>query len=448
MSGESAANKSGEFEPRELHADAASAPDVLARVGERAPDLVAQWIAESNAAAVAAAAESASGAARKAARRGLNVLKSRGVKIPQVPKVARLATAPLPPTYEAWMLPPDGSGTLLLVIVAQSPAQRLRATFVSMNDVLGLRRVDVAELSQSQLKDSLNRAASQGQVRPVPVPVAWARWRIAEARRRHAETGRIEPLGLTTARELIEPAPSEVPPHPFDEEGLVLADEDAQEMAQGSGRLHALPEFRSWLPVRGAVDQMLVAVGSHFTGPEPPAQEALREHLEQELAAATDRYFSPQRRDQLMLAMKDCALSVLARDGEQAALEVVATMKAIERAGLITHPPHEVGFLRGFFDKGVAVLASQNNGQLKIPIRAPAPVPSEPATEGSEPAGEDGASPSAEAEAAAAPTQDDAAQVESAPTQEHREEMVAVPLPASPANVPVPPPEKVDEEWG
>jgi hypothetical protein len=261
-----------------------------------------------------------------------------------------------------------------LAIVAHAPPQRPHVCFVSVNDATGLHRVDTAVLSQSQLKDALSRAASQTQVKPVRVPVAWARFRIATARRRHTETGRAEPLGLTTARELLEPAPAQRPPHPFDEEGLVLSDEDAQDMARESGRLHALPEFRAWLPVRAAVDQVLTAAGSHFSSADPPDQDALRQRLQEEIAAATDRYFSPQRREQLIEAMKDGALSVLARDGEQIALEVVATMNAVERAGLITHPPHEVGFLRAFFDKGLAVLANESEGTLKIPVRQVPPV--------------------------------------------------------------------------
>jgi hypothetical protein len=66
--------------------------------------------------------------------------------------------------------------------------------------------------------------------------------------------------------------------------------------------------------------------------------------------------------------MKDSALSVLAREGEVRTLEVVATMKNIGNAGLITNPPHEVGFLRAFFDKAVSALAYQDGGRLRIPM--------------------------------------------------------------------------------
>ena len=94
----------------------------------------------------------------------------------------------------------------------------------------------------------------------------------------------------------------------------------------------------------------------------------MRALVEEQVRAATDRWFSPQRRAALVRAMKDSALSVLSRDGEVKALEVVAAMKAIEEAGLITNPPHEVAFLRAFFEKALSLLLTQGGGRLRIPM--------------------------------------------------------------------------------
>ena len=90
--------------------------------------------------------------------------------------------------------------------------------------------------------------------------------------------------------------------------------------------------------------------------------------LEEELSAATDRYFSPERRGALVRAMRDSALSVLSREGETRALEVVATMKMIEKAGLITDPPRDIPFLRGFFEKAVSLMLAQGGGKLRVPV--------------------------------------------------------------------------------
>jgi hypothetical protein len=370
MSGQSAPKNPSEFAAELLQASAEQAQAALARAGARAAELVERWVRTANAEAVAVAAEHAEGAARKAARRGLNVLKSRGIAIPETRRVTRLSTAPAEATQTAWMLPPDTNGSVLLAVASHAPPRRPRATFVQINDMFGVRRVDTGELGMSQLKEAMLNAAPGRLFKPVGVPVDWVRWRVAAARRRHTERGEAEPLGLSSARELLEPVPSKAPPHPFDEEGLVLSDEDAKDLAAESARLHRLPEFRSWLPPRQAVDALLAAVGEQFSADRPPDQEALQRVLEEQLQAATDRFFSPQSREHLVALMKDSALSVLGRDGEQAALEVVAAIKAIDEAGLITNPPHEIGFLRGFFDKALAVVHQQEGGKLRIPMRS------------------------------------------------------------------------------
>jgi len=121
----------------------------------------------------------------------------------------------------------------------------------------------------------------------------------------------------------------------------------------------------------------------------------MRERVQAAIRSATDRYFSPQIRERLVTAMKDSALSVLAREGEVKTLEVVAAIKAIQNCGLITDPPHEVPFLRAFFEKALQVLMAQNQGQLRVPVRAPSAdaasadqpgAEAQPAAEGAPPA--------------------------------------------------------------
>ena len=73
---------------------AASGDTALAAVstaGSGAEALVAAWIKAGNAEAVNEVAERGAGSIRKAARRGINVLKSRGVPIPVRRMVASVA---------------------------------------------------------------------------------------------------------------------------------------------------------------------------------------------------------------------------------------------------------------------------------------------------------------------------------------------------------------------
>ena len=206
------ADTDGNIDAALLSVPADGAMEALDEAGDQALALIAAWIKQSNAAAVQEVAERGSGKSRKAARRGLNVLKSRGVELPERHHVASLGGGRGEETFEAYMLAPDTAGNVLLVVTARAPASRIRSVFVFLNDEQGVHRVDQGELSQSQLRDSLARVLPGAEYKAVKVPVEWTRARIAAARRRHAETGQPEPLGLDSAASLLDPAPDEVPP--------------------------------------------------------------------------------------------------------------------------------------------------------------------------------------------------------------------------------------------
>jgi hypothetical protein len=80
-------------------------------------------------------------------------------------------------------------------------------------------------------------------------------------------------------------------------------------------------------------------------------------------------------RSGLAAALKDAAISMLARVGRERASDVLAVAKAVNEAGLITNPPHEVPFLRAFFQKAIAILAAQAGGQISIPMPRQAAAP-------------------------------------------------------------------------
>ncbi len=362
------------LDARLLEATAETALAALEEAGPKADALVQAWVKHGNAAAVAETAEESSGSLRKAARRGLNVLKSRGISIPTRAKVAQVGTSTSATVEEAWMLAPDTAGSSLFAFSRRATTSRCRAAFIILNDMYGVQRVDNDELSQSKLQERLDRAITNRAYKPVKVPLGWARWRVAEALKGQSERGIPEPLGVTTARELLNPPPSKQPEHPLDEEGLVLDDDDARELAKTSGKLHQLPEFQGWFPTKAAVDEMMLKVGETMKPGEQPPEGHVEAQLEAQVQAATDRYFTPEARERLLRLMKDSAIGVLSRAGEQTALEVVAAMKAIEQCGLITDPPHQVPFLRAFFDKAVAFMVAQGNGSLKIPVPNRLPV--------------------------------------------------------------------------
>jgi hypothetical protein len=365
--------------------------DALNRAGNEAARVIEHWKNSANAAALVEVAELATGNSRKLARRAVSVLKSRGIPIPERTRVGSVVKPHAEAAVvEAYTLPPDAAGGIVVVLAARTPTRRLRTAFVYLHDEFGIRRVEAGEQSQSQLRDAMARLVPGGAVKPVSVPAEWVRFRVAKARALHQSLGMPQPLGLTSAASLLEPVPAEAPPHPLDREQLVPTETDLASARTNSSGLHRLPEFRAWLPSREAVDELLANVGQGITPGQEPSQEQLSQLIEAAVKSMTDRFFAPQTRERLVATMKDSALSVLSRDGRNAALQVVSTMQTISDCGLITNPPHEVGFLRSFFDKAIAVLLAQGQGSLKIPVRqaqapdaAPAPAADEagPATE-------------------------------------------------------------------
>ena len=258
----------------DLSASADHALAALERAGSNSGALVEAWVKAGNAAAVNVAAERALGAVRKAARRGLNVLKARGITVPSERHVASLTGEKSPDVEEALMLAPDSGGSVCLVITSRSRTSRAHSVFVYLHDDFGVHKINIGDLSQSQLKDALARALPGADYRPVKVPVAWARGRIARARKAHAARGVPEPLGFSSAASLLEPVPNEPEEHPFDSEGLELGDEDAQDLAKNSQGLHLLPEFRGWFPPKSAIDELLRKLGENLgPGAEPSADE-------------------------------------------------------------------------------------------------------------------------------------------------------------------------------
>lgn len=374
---------SSSFTPEQIGADPDRALSLISQAGGSAEALVDEWVRAGNARAVQAVAEQGQGLARKAARRGLNVLKARGVPLPSETRTGRIgsiggAVSAPASAREAWLLAPDGSGALGIVLAERQPGGSYHTCFVFFRDGQNILRAQSGQLALSKIKETMQQALGSAGYSAVSVPWAWAQHRVAERRAWHAARKVAEPFGLGALDKLLEGAPAEAPSHPFDDEGLTLADEDAEKLARDSGALHQWPEFRSWLPPDSSVRELLLNLGRRL-GPEPPTKKEELDPIVRELVgAATDRYFTPERRAVLARRLKDSGLSVLARLGETSALQVAAVIHVILGAGLITNPPSDVRFLTAYFDKAMGLLAARQGGQLRIPIpRRAAAAPAE-----------------------------------------------------------------------
>jgi hypothetical protein len=372
-----------------LEADDATAVEAVTAAGPAAPRLVAAWQERSNAAAIATIAyespaegsATVPGPVRKAARRALQVLKSRGVELPErstgeapAARPSSLGEREAEPCV-ATFVPPDTNGMTFFSISQRLPGGRYRVADVVIRDELGILHASSGKLAGKQIRRWRQRVESRLGTAPVAVPLEWARYRIAEARRRNDSSGQVVPLGLDSCAPLFQPVPESPPDHPIGELGAELKDAEVSAAAADSEALHAEPEFRSWLPERPALDEMLRNVGARVGAEGADDRELVDKVLAEEIEAATDRFFSPEVRKALAKRMKDSAISIRDRQDDAAARRVLSVAKAIEEAGLITSPPREVPFLLGFFRKSMALMAQQGDGRLQVPIPAPAAAP-------------------------------------------------------------------------
>lgn len=345
------------------------AADALRSAASAAVALVDAWIAASNAGAVAAAASdnSVDGGARKAARRGLGVLRARGVTIPEAPKQAKVAEVKAEAPV-ATFVPPDPTGACSVTITRREPSGTFRIAEVIFRDTTGMLDAGGGWVSGSQLRDAKNRVQNNFGLSPVAVPLEWARHRVAAALVQSAAMKRVVPLGFERCRDLVEPAPASEPAHPVADLDAAISSEQAWALVPGSASLHQEPELRAWMPDRAAVDDLLQKLGQKIG--EANAQDdqnAVTALLTESIQEATDRFFSPEVREVISGRLRDAALSIRVRRGDARATEVLATARAIREAGLITSPPREVPFLVGMFEKAVSALMQQS-GSLRVPV--------------------------------------------------------------------------------
>jgi hypothetical protein len=296
------------FDQELIEADAEGAAGAIAKAGDRSRDLIDAWVAAKNAAAVAAVAEDerAPGPARKAARRGLNVLKARGIRVPERTHVARIAGDGIE-DYEAWFVPPDGGGTAVVAIAARFRSGKYRLVQAVVRDGVGLLELRASEMSRSQLKNSFDANAKRVGYAPASVPLDWARARVAAAKLENAKSGAVLPLGLDTHAEVLGPPPDPPPPHPIDRAGLP---QEASPI-EASATLHGEPEFAAWLPHGEAIQQLLLEIG-HRSAPSTRTRAGAKVDtiISNSIDGATDPSFRTGTARDHRSPRKDAAISI------------------------------------------------------------------------------------------------------------------------------------------
>lgn len=330
-------------------------------------ELVAAWVARRNGAAVSAVAQrdDAPSSLRKAARRAINVLKSRGVVVPERASVVS-ALPKEESTIEARAMFPDGRGAQIWWIAKISKTGRTDVVEVTTIDRGGVVSVNRGTPTAGNLRQIWSGWVSRAGRAPSEVPLAWARKRIAEARARTIAAKQVMPMGLDAAKELLgdlgNPGDAK---HPIEGEDLVVpsAEDAVKARIESSMHLHEEPEFSSWLPDDASGVALLNSINERVQAlglvPGQVPDEALQAKIDTSVNEAIDEaanaYFDDERKKLYVGRLRDAAWSLYQAGVIERAVDAVLVAQAIERAGVISDRPSEIPFVRGMFVKLIAI---------------------------------------------------------------------------------------------
>jgi len=231
----------------------------------------------------------------KEAKRGLHLLRSRGVAVPEPPRPAAAAPAPPPevplPAYASAV---DGHGERAVWIPRVVPGRGIEIAQAVVSDTEGMVELQVGVVGRKEWRGIAQGLLAQGAAMGVgEIDPARARSIVAAARALNDRSGRHVPEGADLW--LAQQGPAEPLPDPAAAFPPLPADEERDALA-ASAKLHDLPLMKGWL----ADEQFLRGVAAKLdeieVSPLHLDERQRSERLARALAEAVDAYLDPERR--------------------------------------------------------------------------------------------------------------------------------------------------------
>lgn len=304
--------------------------------------------------------------ASKEARRGLHLLKTRGVAVPEPPQPPPAATSQAEPPLSGYASAIDGHGERAVWLPRILAGKGVEIAQAVLCDERGFVEFQLAVIGRKEWRvfgrGLVERGAAMG---VIEIDAALAHSMIAAARTLNEPSGHPVPPGadrwlgqLGPAAPLADPA-DELPPLPDDEERDAVAE---------SGKLHDLPLLRGWLvdePFLRGVAATLDGIGVSSSY----VDDAQRlEQMARVLSDAVTQWFDAKRTARFAGRLFATAAH-LARSGDAAHARLAAAAARALRRGV---PPHEIPAARLLVQK--AFPAATSGGPLPSP--GPLVVPS------------------------------------------------------------------------
>jgi hypothetical protein len=264
----------------------------------------------------------------KEAKRGLHVLKTRGVAVPEPPRPAPPAPTPAAePPLAAYASAVDGSGERAIWIPRSVPGKGIEIAQAVVSDTAGLLELQLGLVGRKEWRALAKTLLAQGAAMGVgEIDPARARAIVAAARALNDRSDRPVPTGADPW--LAQLGPSAPLPDPADGFPPLPPDEERDALA-ASGKLHDLALVKSWLadePYLRALAAKLdeIAVSPLYLDERQRAEQALRT-----VAEAVDGYLDAERRRVLSARLFTVAEHLRERDEPAHANAAAAAARAI-----------------------------------------------------------------------------------------------------------------------
>jgi hypothetical protein len=264
----------------------------------------------------------------KEAKRGLHVLKTRGIAVPEPPRAAAPAPAPAPePVLSAYASSVDGGGERAVWIPRNVPGKGIEIAQAVVSDTQGLLELQIGLVGRKEWRGLVKGLLSAGAAMGVAaLDPGRARGIVVAARALNDRSGKRVPEGadlwlaqLGPAAPLPDPAGA-FPPLPPDEEREALA---------ASVRLHELPLLAGWLADEAYLRGIAAKLDEIVVSPLYIDERQRSEQAARTIADAVDGSLDADRRRVLAARLFAVAEHLRDRGDEDDARAAAAAARAI-----------------------------------------------------------------------------------------------------------------------
>ncbi len=282
----------------------------------------------------------------KEAKRGLHILKSRGVAVPEPPRAASSApAAPAEPPLPAYASAIDGQGERALWLARTVPGKGIEIAQAVVSDTLGLLELQVGLVGRKEWRGLAKGLLSHGATLGVAeIDRDRARSMVVAARALNDRSGHRVPEGaelwlgqLGTASPPPDPAAG-FPP---------LAPDEEQDALGASAMLHDLPLLKGWLADEAFLRGVAAKLDEVAVSPLYIDERQRTDQLRRVIAEAVDSYFDADRRRVLSSRLFAVAEHLVERGDPAHARAAAAAARALA-AGT---PPAAIPFARLLVEK-------------------------------------------------------------------------------------------------